>query len=139
MPNPFSSTTWDNFGDQTSFINTGIEILHIDSNLLGTALIENGGVGYHFGGVSSMFDNPGNSLWFAMAAMLETIGVNEDEIILTGDEAQDFLDALGDAVDRGDITVTTTFTVDIPETSGTVRLCVETIFGCITYRTFPQQ
>ena len=97
----------DPLDTQYSLIDTGIEILHIDSNLLGTALVENG-VGYHFGGVGSMFDNPENSLWFAMAAMLETIGINEDEIVLTGDDAQDFLDRLRAAEDRGDITITTT-------------------------------
>ena len=59
---------------------------------------------------------------------------------LTGDEAEEFLRRLRDAEDRGDITTTTTTTtvsVEIPDDSGTVRLCLETIFGCITINEWP--
>jgi len=132
--------TWDDFGAQYGLINTGIEILHIDSNLMGTALVENG-VGYHFGGVGSIYDNPQNSLWFAMAAILGTIG-DEDEIVLTGEDAEELLRRLHAADDNGDITMTTTTEaeadVGIADDSGTVRICLQTIFGCITIREIPE-
>ncbi|MCF6221274.1 MAG: hypothetical protein L3J65_09195 [Robiginitomaculum sp.] len=67
-----------------------------------------------------------------------TIGINEDEIVLTGDDAQDFLDRLRAAENRGDITITTTsveVTVEPPQGTITVTTCIETgIFGCVIIR-----
>jgi hypothetical protein len=135
----FSSSTWE-------VVNNLLDATTADiGDILGVQIFEDPATDLQIGFIILGLDTPiGSFQVYGLGnsgqdvVYLGPAELSEDEIVLTGDDAQEFLDRLRAAERRGDITITTTLvdvTVEPPNGTVTITSCIETvIFGCITIR-----